>query len=192
VPAVKLLILNFTTRQQRIPICYIKLLRFRSPLSFFASSRCFSLLCISTFRFPLLASSRFSRLHADNRSSLSALCKPRHLPLSNTPISASIVNGIPVKNGHKSRYSCPRSRRSMLLAHGGCNHTHLLKSRESIISRCFSRSALVASSPASFNSSSTVASTGFHCMDSPRAPPSSTPKIVLEGANGISPPIEAF
>lgn len=78
-----------------------------STLRLLASSRGLFILLNFTFRFPLFASSRFCRLHTNNGSSFS-LCKPRYLRLGNSPIRAGIINSIPVKHDHKSRYRYSR------------------------------------------------------------------------------------
>ena len=68
--------------------------------------------------------------------------------------------------------------------------THLPKSSESIISRCFSRRALVASFPASVNSSSRLLSTGF--QESLLAVSTRGAAMAGAGACGIDAPIAAF
>lgn len=71
--------------------------------------------------------------------------------------------------------------------------THLLRSSESIISRCFSFSALVASSPASLSSSSRLVSTGFQVV--PAGFPSlvfSRGRVPFGGACGIVALIASF
>lgn len=147
------------------------------------------ILSLATFlQFPLCATC--DTLNADHCGTATT-ADISDLAFRSTPICGIVVDSISVNNkkGH-SRQRCPSM--SMKRVRWTLNITkiYLLRSRESIISRCFSRKAFVASLPACVSSSSRLISTGFQsgllfCSPSTRG-------ASAGGASGIEAPIAAF
>lgn len=87
----------------------------------------------------------------------------RNLTFRNAPICRIIIDGVPIGNQtDQVRDALLKSTKRTWTVSG--IGTYLLRSSESIISRCFSRSALVASLPASSSSSLILTSTGFQSV----------------------------
>ena len=114
-----------------------------------------------------------------------------NLALRSTPICRIVIDSEPTRNPMNQvkdalQKSTKRTRRTVRTI-----DTYLLRSSESIISRCFSRRALVASLPASSSSSSILISTGFQAVfEGSRS--LSTLDVGATVASGIVAPMASF